>query len=326
MIAADVGANGMKETTDGGATWTTDAQLTSLVTANNRFAFNDGSGRLGTEAHAIYFDPTNANRILVGTEYAGIIASLDGGVSWTKLPGSDAIPAITSFFVDEVQDTILVTSYGRGMWKLSIPEADLAVTKSHHPDPAIAGDELYYDITVTNNGPDDASVVTVTDQLPPQVAYVTNTLAPPATCAVNSPPPGTGQTLTCQLGGLSNGASRTFTVKVAVKAGAVSSTGPGGITNTVSVSQLGAGDPDASNNTADDTVIVEDSADLRVTKLCKPDTTVTRVSRSIAPCSWTTSARPTPAASSSMTRCSRTARSSWAASCPRSAPARPAAR
>lgn len=274
MIAADVGTNGMKETTDGGATWTTDAQLTSLVTANNRFAFRDGSGRLGTEAHAIYFDPTNGNRILVGTEHAGIIASLDGGASWTKLPGSEAIPAITSFFVDEVLDTILVTSYGRGMWKLSIPEADLAVTKTHRPDPAVAGTELYYDIVVTNNGPDDASIVTVTDVLPPEVTYVTNTLAPPATCSVNSPPPGTGQTVTCQIGGLNNGESLAFTIKVAVNANAIAATGPRGITNTVSVSQLGAADPDGSNNSFTDTVIVEDSADLQITKLCKPDTTV----------------------------------------------------
>jgi uncharacterized repeat protein (TIGR01451 family) len=268
MIAADVAANAMKVTTNGGATWTTDATLTALVTANNRFAFTDPSGRLGTQAHAIYFDPTNGNRIFVGTESNGIIVSLDGGQTWTKMPGSEQVIAITSFFVDEARNTILVSSYGRGLWKLAIPTADLSVTKTHTPDPAIAGDQLFYDITVTNHGPDDASNVTVTDTLPTEVTYVTNTLTPPASCTA------VGQTVTCQLGGLANGASITFRIKVAVDPGAIAGTGPRAITNTVTVSQLGAADPDPSNNTATDTVLVEDRADLRIAKLCKPDTTV----------------------------------------------------
>ena len=267
MIAADVGTSGMKETTDGGLSWVTDAQLTSLVTANGRFSFADPTGRLGSEAHAIYFDPTNANRILVGTEAAGIIASLDGGQSWAKLPGSEAVPAVTSFFVDEARGSILVSSYGRGLWKLSIPTADLAITKSHHPNPATAGTELYYDLSVTNNGPADASNVTVTDTLPNEVTYVTNTLAPPAGCTA------VGQVVTCQLGSISNGDTVAFTIKVAVKTNAAS-TGPHGITNTATVTQLGAADPTAADNTATDTVIVEDSADLSVAKICNPDTTV----------------------------------------------------
>ncbi len=274
MIAADVGANTMKETTDGGATWTADAQLTALVTANNRYAFNDPAGRLGSQAHAIAFDPTNANRIFVGTESAGIVYSLDGGASWSSLPGSTAIPAVTSFFVDEEKGRILVTSYGRGMWSITMPNADLEVTKTHHPDPAIAGQELYYDITATNHGPDDATNVTVVDTLPPEVSYVTNTLAAPAGCTADAPPPGTGQTVTCQLGSLANGASKTFTIKVAVSPSAIAATGPRAITNRVVISQIGAGDPNNANNAATDTVIVEDRADLQVAKLCKPDTTV----------------------------------------------------
>jgi uncharacterized repeat protein (TIGR01451 family) len=268
MIAADVAGNAMRETTDGGATWQNDAQLTSLVTENGRFSFSDPSGRLGAQAHAIYFDPTNGNRIFVGTESAGIMVSLDGGNSWTKMPGSEAVPAITSFFVDEVQNRIMVGSYGRGLWTLDVPEADLAVTKSHHPDPAVAGEQLFYDITVTNNGPDDASNVTVVDTLPNGVTYVTNTLAPPNSCSA------VGQTVTCQLGSLPNGDSTSFTIKVAVNSDAIVGSGPRGITNTVSVSQLGAADPDASNNTATDTVVVDDRADLRVSKMCDPDTTV----------------------------------------------------
>lgn len=267
MVAADVGSGNMKKTTDGGQTWTVDNQLTSLVTANGRFGFGAGS-RLGSQAHAITFDPTNGNRIFVGTESAGIVYSLDGGTSWTTLPGSGQIPAITSFFVDEEKARILVSSYGRGLWNITLPNADLSVTKTHRPDPATAGTELYYDITATNSGPDDATNATVVDTLPPEVTYVTNTLAAPAGCTA------LGSTVTCQLGALANGASKTFTIKVAVSSGAVVASGPKAITNTVSINQLGVGDPNSANNTATDTAIVEDHADLVTSKLCKPDTTI----------------------------------------------------
>lgn len=274
LIAADVGTNSMKQSRDGGATWTTDAQLTQLVTSNNRFTFRDLTGRLGTQAHAIYFDPTNSNRILVGTENSGVIASLDGGSSWVTLPGSTAITAVTSFFIDEVDGNILASSYGRGLWKLTIPAADLSVTKTHRPDPAVAGQDLFYDVTVSNNGPNDSGAVTVTDTLPADVSYVTNNLAAPSSCTVSSPPPGTGQTVTCQLPPIANAGTVTFTIQVLVHQDADATSGPHSITNTVSVSQLGSADPDASNNTAQDTALVQDSADLKVTKVCTPDTTI----------------------------------------------------
>ena len=43
------------------------------------------------------------------------------------------------------------------------PTADLEITKSDSPDPAIAGDQLYYTLTVTNHGPNDVSDASVTD-------------------------------------------------------------------------------------------------------------------------------------------------------------------
>jgi uncharacterized repeat protein (TIGR01451 family) len=60
-----------------------------------------------------------------------------------------------------------------------------------------------------------------------------------------------------------------------VDADAVSTAGgPTSMTNTVTVSSAAVIDPDTSNNTASDTAVINDSADLAVDKLCKPDTTV----------------------------------------------------
>jgi uncharacterized repeat protein (TIGR01451 family) len=269
MIAADVQSNTMKQSVDGGATWQTDTQLTSLVTKNNRFAFSDPTGRLGTQAHAIYFDPTNGQRIFVGTESAGIIVSGDGGQSWIPIPGSDQIPAVTSFFVDEVQNRILVSSYGRGLWTLTIPTADLSISKTHTPDPVIAGSQLTWHIKVTNNGPDPAPDATVTDTLPPGDTYLTNNLNPPAGCSA------AGQVVTCSIGGVANGQTVSFDIVTLVGPNTVAAAGsPTNITNSAVVSSSTVVDPNSANNTAQDTAIVNDSADLAVAKLCKPDTTV----------------------------------------------------
>jgi uncharacterized repeat protein (TIGR01451 family) len=262
IIAADGGSEQMKVSTDGGNTWSVNNELTNLVTANGQFDFRG-------QAHVIAFDNSNSSLILVGTEAAGIIASTDGGQTWASMPGSQRVTAVTSFFFDEVTPDIIVSSYGRGLWKLSIPSADLSITKSHHPEPAIAGQELYYDLSVTNNGPAGAPQVKVTDTLPAEVTFVTSTAACSATGGTEGEG---GQTVTCTLGEMGPSTTKSFTIKVAVNTNAIAASGPKAITNTATVSSAGSVDPELSNNTATDTAIVEDLADLEVTKLCKPDT------------------------------------------------------
>ena len=173
------------------------------------------------------------------------------------------------------------------------PTADLEISKSDSPDPAIAGDQLYYTLTVTNHGPNDVSDASVTDHLPSQVQFVTDDRG---ICSG-------GTTLTCNFGKVLNGATSTVVIKVHVKANAVSTAGhPIGITNTAEVSSVKVIDPNTDNNSASASTIVEDRADLRVTKLCKPDgpmlagdmATCTILVNNLGP--------PTPAASSSPTR------------------------
>lgn len=124
LMAADATANSMMVSTDGGATWNLDSLLTNLVTGVGQFPFDLPTTLPGirTQAHTIAFDPSNGNRILIGTEQAGVIASLDGGTTWSVLPGSQMIPAVTSFFFDEVQNDVIASSYGRGLWKLDLSQ------------------------------------------------------------------------------------------------------------------------------------------------------------------------------------------------------------
>jgi hypothetical protein len=112
LIAADDASKQMEFSVDGGTTWTPDQQLTGLVTGAGQFQFAPRN---------IAFDPNPAHhssRIMVGTEAAGIISSEDDGLSWAKVPGSQKVTAVTSFFFDDVQNTVVVSSWGRGLWML----------------------------------------------------------------------------------------------------------------------------------------------------------------------------------------------------------------
>jgi uncharacterized repeat protein (TIGR01451 family) len=140
-------------------------------------------------------------------------------------------------------------------------QANLAITKVDSPDPVIAGNQLNYTIQVTNNGPGSATQVVVTDQLPAGVVFLSSSI--PCTG---------GATRTCTIGTLAPGASKSFTIQVRVPANFLSSipAATADITNTASV----AGhefDPDTSDNTATATTNVVESADVAVSKLCKPD-------------------------------------------------------
>jgi len=261
LYAYDLGGAGgrVMRSINGGSSWTLDSAITTAITRNNEFKlFSNTTGAL---VSAIAFDG-NSDTIMLGTQFAGVFGSPDNGASWFSVRGSEILPRIRDFFFDEHFHNIYVATRGRGLWRINAPAADLSVTKSDSPDPVIAGNELYYTITVHNNGPDAASDIHVTDTLPSQVKFVTSTTP----CDV------VGQTVTCDIPDLDSGDSFSFTIKVAVKTNAAAG-GPTTITNTVSVASGESLDPDLSNNTDTETTIVEDLADLEVTKLCKPDTT-----------------------------------------------------
>ena len=261
LIVADTSVNEMMVSTNGGLNWAPDARLTQLVTGFGQFQFSQPTGLpgIGVEAHTIAFDPSNGNTILVGTEQAGIIASFDGGNTWGQLGGSNAVPAVSSFFFDEVQKDAFASTYGRGLWKLDLSQVlttDLAITKTAPTPTVTAGTNFTYTIAITNNGPDDASNVTVTDTLPAGVSLVSTSI----------PCTNTTGTLTCTIGGLPNGAGAAITVTVFVPSAGV---GAPTITNTATVSSENL-DSNAANNTASVTTTVVFVADLAITKTESP--------------------------------------------------------
>jgi uncharacterized repeat protein (TIGR01451 family) len=145
------------------------------------------------------------------------------------------------------------------------PEIDLAVTKTADPNPALAGETLFYNITVNNYGSGVARDVVVTDVLPPDAVYVADTNVPACVQA----PVGT---LTCQLGNMNGGTSKTFSIRTSLKAD-TRSRDVLTLANSVHV-EAATPDRDLSNNDFTLRTTVNDRADLKVTKLSIPDQSI----------------------------------------------------
>jgi len=136
---------------------------------------------------------------------------------------------------------------------------DLSLTKTDVPDPVTVSTALTYTITVTNNGPNNATGVTMTDNLPTGVTYNAGASSP--SCSPSGP------VITCTIGNLSNGSNAPVTIAVTAPAA------PALITNTASVTSNEV-DTNTSNNTATQVTIVRSvtpAADLGLTVADSPD-------------------------------------------------------
>ena len=109
---------------------------------------------------------------------------------------------------------------------------DLAITKTASPNPAIINSSLTYTLQVTNNGPDTASAVIVTDVLPGGLNFVS--VSPSNICS--GPPVNTNGTVTCAISSLAMGVSVPITIVTVPTASSGSA-----ITNTARVASNTSG-------------------------------------------------------------------------------------
>ena len=137
--------------------------------------------------------------------------------------------------------------------------ADLVIAKTDSPDPVVAGQQLTYDITVTNNGPSIASNVVVTDNLPAGVIFSSS----PDGCTETAPGSGV---VTCSPAPMVDGASESFTIIVDVPA----STPDGTILNNTASVSATESDPNNANNAASTSTLAIAVTDLSVTKAATP--------------------------------------------------------
>ena len=180
--------------------------------------------------------------------------AVENGGTWTSTPLLSAAMAISTFGQDEAGE-LYVTDYNAGaVYRIvDFGPADLSLAKTDSTDPVVAGDPLSYTLTVTNNSAGPSVGVSLTDILPPEVAYLDSS---PAGVCVNAV-----GIVTCNLGTVDAGTSVTVRITVAVRLSA-----SGTIVNNATVF-TGNPDPDPSNNdaTADTTVVAGDSGLVELT-------------------------------------------------------------
>jgi uncharacterized repeat protein (TIGR01451 family) len=138
------------------------------------------------------------------------------------------------------------------------PDADLSVTNVDSPDPVVSGGVITYTQIVTNNGPDTASDVVLTQTLPATLTFTS--IAAPAGFACTTPAVGSSGTITCSTASMASGATGTFVLVTSVAAAS------GTVSLTVSVDG-DTFDPDPLDNSATaTTTVLAPEADLSITK------------------------------------------------------------
>jgi uncharacterized repeat protein (TIGR01451 family) len=231
-----------------------------------------GSGATGNAGWVSDFEGGHIYWLSVGSEAFEIHGAIDSlytqmgaTASWLGFPLSDEYLSGNPRM--DFEGGYITTTDGTNYQAFangSPSGADLSITMSDSPDPVLLEENLAYTMTVTNNGPNQATNITLTDVLPSNVTFVS---------AVPSQGAFTGTvTLTCNFGNLGNGASATLALVVKAKA-------VGTITNTITVRALEY-DADAvtavptGNNRATEGTVVNPKADLSITKSVSPDPVV----------------------------------------------------
>jgi uncharacterized repeat protein (TIGR01451 family) len=170
------------------------------------------------------------------------------------------------------------------------PQADLSLTKAVSSANPSTDDEVQYTLTAHNNGPNDATGVTIRDFLPAGLDFIDAS----AGCDNNN------GTVTCDVGTIASGDSVSVTIDARTTT-ALAGTAVGNLA-TVSSDDL---DPNPGNNQATVTIHVQPLVDLRLTKVASNPTpaagstvsyTLTLVNHGPSPATGVTITDPLPSA------------------------------
>ncbi|BCU78627.1 hypothetical protein llg_33420 [Luteolibacter sp. LG18] len=136
--------------------------------------------------------------------------------------------------------------------------SDLAITMSDSPDPVNATQNVTYTIDLTNNGPSDASSVSISDTLPLNTTF--SSASAPAGWSTSAPAVGAAGTVTFTKSSFAAAATGQFTIVATVDLLAPNNST---LTNTATVTATES-DPNSSNNSATTTTLVKSGADLAI--------------------------------------------------------------
>ncbi|PRX53155.1 HYR domain-containing protein [Flagellimonas meridianipacifica] len=211
-------------------TWDEDLDISLTSPSGTTVLLSSDNGGSGDDYTNTIFDDAGATAVTAGTAPFDGIYRPEGNLS--DFDGENPNGTWTlSIFDDFSGDTGTLNSFSISV--CTSASTDLAVTKTVDDNTPKEGTDIVYTLSVTNNGPGNATNLSITDVLPAGVTYVSDD---------GSYVSGTG---VWTIGNLNNGSTATLNITANVNWGTNSST----ITNTITAVNA---DQTDSNATADD--------------------------------------------------------------------------
>ena len=196
-----------------------DAFVAKLNPAGNDLIYSTYLGGSGVDQGLGIASDVSGNAYVAGLSESTNFPTTPGAYCGTKPPSSAAHYTMDAFVA-----------------KISHKLANLLITTTASPNPVVTATNLTYTISVTNLGPDPAKGIIVTDNLAPEVSFVSST--PATTGSYNS--------RSIWFDSIAVGATESFTIDAMVSCFASDGRV---ITNTATVTSL-THDPDTGNNSA----------------------------------------------------------------------------
>ena len=224
------------------------------------FSWQDKTGNLpDIPAQQVMPNPNLPQQVFVGTDW-GLYYTDDitqASPVWFRFEGLPHV-MIWELVVDRGFTTLAAFTRARGAWVWPLPASQLGVTdialNQSGPASVVAGNNVTYTITVTNNAQGAASNLSVSDPTPAGLTFVSNSGA----CVTAFP---------CQIATLDGGQTKTITAVFAVPPD-YAGTDP--IVNTASVADTN--DPNAANDSAAVNTSVSIAADVGLAQTPPPST------------------------------------------------------
>jgi 6-phosphogluconolactonase (cycloisomerase 2 family) len=166
------------------------------------------------------------------------------GIAVFSINGTGGLKGLSDTPINRVSEIQGLAAYP----PRSCTSADLALAQTASPTTVESGSNVTYTITVTNNGP-DATSATIVDNLPTGALLVSCASTGEGVC--NNSPFANPHTVT--FASLASGASETITIVAATSASLLNGAS---LSNTVSIGNKSAVDPDPTNNSATTTIAI----------------------------------------------------------------------
>lgn len=234
--------------TNAGPSTASNVTVTDILPAN--LTFVSATPSQGTATNASGTVTGNLGNLASGATATITVVALVAGTFSGTLTNTATVTA-TQTDTDTTNNTATQTT-------TVDKQVDLRVTKVDNTDPLIAGNSLTYAINVFNDGPSQATNVSINDVLPAGVTFT-------SVSASQGSVTNTSGTLAGNLGSINSGSSAAVTVVVAS-----SPTLRTALSNTVTVTATET-EINAANNTATATTAVNASVDLSITKADNTD-------------------------------------------------------